>query len=63
MIDALPYIGSFLAVAVFIVVAYSFGYVHGSDDEATGKLHWAEARWEAFFQKHKKLEAFLLRFF
>ena len=51
MIEALPYIGGFIAIFTFGVVIYSFGYVHGSQDEANGALYWAEARWEAFFAR------------
>lgn len=54
MIEALSYIGVFIAVVVSDVVIYSVGYVHGSQDEASGKLHWAEARWEAFFKRWER---------
>lgn len=54
MIEALPYIGLLIGLFVFGLVAYSFGYVHGSQDKASGKLKWAEARWEAFFNKRKE---------
>lgn len=51
MIEALPFIGIFIAVFTFGAVIYSIGYVHGSQDEASGKLNWVEARWEAFFAR------------
>ena len=51
MIEALPYIGVFIAVITFGTVIYSIGYVQGAKDEADGKLDRAEARWEAFFKR------------
>jgi len=51
MIEALPSIGVFIATFTFGAVIYSFGYVHGAADEASGKIKQAEARLETFFAR------------
>lgn len=51
MIEALPYIGVFIAIITFSVVIYSIGYVQGADDEAKGRINLAVERWEAFFAR------------
>ncbi len=48
MIEALPYIGIFIAIITFGVVIYSIGYVQGADDVAEGRVKLAVERWEAF---------------
>lgn len=52
MIEALPYIGGFIAVITFGVVIYSIGYSQGADDAAEGRIKMSVERWEAFCQKH-----------